>query len=146
MKKTTGELLELLKKESDLEHYIDTVSDDLIKQIPLSDYLNTLIENKGLKKSDVIHRAGLDRSYAYQIFDGQKKPNRDKVIALCLSMKLGCEETQQLLKQTGYPLLYAKFKQDSIILFGLQHALSTMEVNDLLYKMKEPLLKLTDRL
>lgn len=146
MKKTTGELLELLKKESDLEHYIDTVSDDLIKQIPLSDYLNTLIEEKGLKKSDVIHRAGLDRSYAYQIFDGQKKPNRDKVIALCLSMKLGTEETQRLLKQTGYPLLYAKFKQDSIILFGLQHTLSTMEVNDLLYEMKEPLLKLTDRL
>lgn len=51
MKKTTDELLELLKRESDLEHYIDTVSDDLIKQIPLSDYLNTLIEEKGFKKA-----------------------------------------------------------------------------------------------
>lgn len=146
MKKTTGELLEILKKESNLKHYINTVSDDLIRQVPLSDYLNTLIEERGLKKSDVIHRAGLDRSYAYQIFDGHKNPNRDKVIALCLSMRLGLEETQRLLKQTGYPLLYAKFKQDSIILFGLQHSLSTMEVNDLLYEMKEPLLKLTERL
>ncbi|MCM1267424.1 MAG: hypothetical protein NC302_05920 [Bacteroidales bacterium] len=144
MKKTTGELLDLLQKERNLKHYMTAASDDFIRQVPLSDRLNALLTERGLKKSDIIHGAGLDRSYAYQIFDGQKTPNRDKVLALCLSMKVGCEETQQLLKQTGYPLLYARFKQDSIILFGLQHALSPMEVNDLLYEMKEPLLKLTE--
>ena len=50
MKKTTDELLELLKNESTLKHYIETVSDNLIKQVPLSDCLNNLIEEKGLIK------------------------------------------------------------------------------------------------
>lgn len=140
MKKTTCELLELLKKSSNIEAYMDTSSDDLIKKIPLSDYLNTLIREKGFKRSTIINRSGLDRSYAYQIFDGLRTPNRNKVLSLCLSMKLGIEETQQLLKHTGYPPLYAKFKQDSIVLFGLDHGLSVMEVNDLLYEMKEPVL------
>lgn len=145
MNKTTGELLELLKKESSLKQYINTASDNLINQIPLSDRLNTLIKEKGLKKSDVIYRAGLDRSYAYQIFDGQKKPHCDRVLALCLAMGLGIEETQQLLKQTGYAPLYARLKPDSIILFALEHTLSTTEVNELLYEMGEPLLKLSER-
>lgn len=140
MKKTTCELLELLKNTANIETYMDTSSEDLIEKIPLSDYLNTLIEERGLKKSTIINQSGLDRSYAYQIFDGQRMPTRDKVLALCLSMKLGSKETQQLLKYTGYPPLYAKFKQDSIILFGLEHALSVLEVNELLYELKEAVL------
>lgn len=144
MKKTTGELLELLKKEPSMDRYLEIASDSLINQSSLSDCLNTLIEEKGLKKSNVIQQAGLDRTYAYQIFNGQKKPNRDKVLALCLSMKLTAEETQQILKQTGYPALYARLKQDSIILFSLQHKLSIIEANELLFEMGESLLKLTD--
>ncbi len=140
MKKTTCELLELLKTTANLETYMDSSSEDLIEKIPLSDYLNTLIGERDLKKSTIINHSGLDRSYAYQIFDGQRMPTRDKVLALCLSMKLSIEETQQLLKHTGYPPLYAKFKQDSIILFGLEHSLSVLEVNELLYELKESIL------
>lgn len=140
MKKTTCELLNQLKNSSNIEKYIETSADDLIKKIPLSDYLDTIIGEKELKKSTIIKQSGLDRSYAYQIFDGQRIPNRDKILALCLSMKLNIDETQHLLKHTGYPPLYAKFKQDSIILFGLEHSLSVMEVNELLYDMKESVL------
>lgn len=144
MKKTTDELLELLKNESTLERYIETVSDNLIKQVPLSDCLNKLIEEKGLKKAEIINQSGLERKYAYQIFEGAKKPNRDRVLALCLAMQLTVEETQQLLKQTGYSPLYARLKQDSVILFCLEHTLSTFDANDLLYEMREPLLTLTN--
>lgn len=143
MKKTTGELLEILKKESTLNRYIETVSDNLIEQVPLSDCLNRLIEKKGLKKTDIICQSGLERKYAYQIFNGQKRPNRDRVLALCLAMRLSLEETQTLLRQTGYSPLYARLKQDSVIIFCLQHTLSTMDANDLLYEMGEPLLTLT---
>lgn len=143
MKKTTGELLEILKKESTLDRYIETASDSLIEQVPLSDCLNRLIEEKGLKKSDIICQSGLERKYAYQIINGQKSPNRDRVLALCLAMHLSLEETQALLKQTGYSPLYARLRQDSVVIFCLQHALSIMDANDLLYEMGEPLLTLT---
>lgn len=140
MKKTTCELLDILKNASDIESYMDTSADDFIKKIPLADYLNTMIREKEFKKSMIINQSGLDRSYAYQIFDGQRTPNRDKVLALCLSMKLSIEETQQLLKHTSYTPLYARFRRDSIILFGLEHALSVIEINELLYEMNEAIL------
>lgn len=140
MKKTTCELLDILKKAPNIESYMDTSSDDFIKKIPLADYLNTLIIEKEFKKSTIINHSGLDRSYAYQIFDGLRTPNRDKVLSLCLSMNINIKETQQLLKHTGYTPLYAKFKRDSIILFGLEHALSVIEINELLYEMKEEIL------
>lgn len=140
MKRTTGELLDLLKNTSSIGQYIHTSTEDFVERVPLSGYLDSLIRKKELKKSHIISQSGLDRNYAYQIFDGQKSPHRNKVLALCLSMKLSIEETQELLKYTGYTPLYAKFKTDSIILFGLEHSLSVIEINELLYEMNEPLL------
>lgn len=141
MKKTTGELLELLKKSSNASSYMEKASDDLIQQIPLSDYLSEILRTKQLIKSDVIRRSGLDRKYTYEFLSGKKNPSRDKVLAICFSIPLSADETQQLLKSTGYPALYARIERDSIILFALEHNLSLTDVNELLYEMNHPLLE-----
>ncbi len=141
MKKTTGELLELLKKSSNASSYIKDVSDDLIQQLPLGESLCALIETKKLEKGELIRLSGLDRGYVYDILSGKKRPSRDKVLALCFAMSLSVNETQQLLKSTGYAALYIRIERDSIILFGLQHALSLMEVNELLYEMNYGILE-----
>ncbi len=141
MKKTTGELLELLKKSSNASSYIEKASDDLIQQIPLSDYLSEILRTKQLTKSDVIRRSGLDRKYTYEFLSGKKNPSRDKVLAICFAIPLSADETQQLLKSTGYPALYARIERDSIILFALEHNLSLTDTNELLYEMNRPLLE-----
>lgn len=135
MKKSTMELLELLKKSSNISDFIEKTVDEFIEEKPLYQYLENLIEEKQLKKSDVIKRSGLDRGYAYDIFAGKKIPSRDKLLAICFAMELLEEEVQSLLKYTGYPQLYARIERESIILFGLQHHLSLMNVNELLYEM-----------
>lgn len=135
MKKSTMELLELLKKSSNISDFIEKTVDEFIEEKPLYQYLENLIEEKQLKKSDVIKRSGLDRGYAYDIFAGKKIPSRDKLLAICFAMELFEEEVQSLLKYTGYPQLYARIERESIILFGLQHHLSLMDVNELLYEM-----------
>lgn len=141
MKKTTGELLELLKKSSNASSYIENAADDLIQQIPLSKYLSKIMHSKQLIGSDIVLRSGLDRGYVYEILSGKKTPSRDKVLAICFAVPLSADEAQQLLKSTGYPSLYARIERDSIILFALEHSLSLTDANELLYEMNYPLLE-----
>ena len=141
MKKTTGELLELLKKSSDASSYMENASDDMIQQIPLSEYLSDIIRLKQLTKSDLIRRSGLDRGYAYDILSGTKNPSRDKVLAICFAIPLSADETQQLLRSTGYPPLYVRMERDSIILFALEHSLTLADTNELLYEMNHSILE-----
>lgn len=141
MKKTTGELLELLKKSPAAASYMEHAANDLIQQIPLSVYLADLIEEKAMEKSRLIRLSGLDRGYVYDILAGKKNPSRDKVLALCFAMSLSAEEAQQLLKSTGYAPLYVRLERDSIILFALEHGISLIETNELLFEMNYEVLE-----
>ena len=141
MKRSTEELLDILKKSPDIATFMDNNSEDLMDTIPLCNYLEDVLIQKNLKKSDVIRLSGLDRKYCYEIFAGAKSPSRDKVLALCFAANLSDSETMQLLKSTGYPQLYARIERDSIILFALQHRLSLTDANELLYEMNFPCLE-----
>lgn len=142
MKKSTGELLDMIKKSPTFPNYLEQISKDDMADSSLSEYLNQLLKEKGLRKRDVTSGCGYDGGYCYDIIAGRReKPDRDKVLAICFAMKLSIEETQQLLKTTGYPPLYARTERDSAILYALQNHLSVMDTNDLLYEMKLPVLK-----
>ena len=138
MKRTTEELLAILKKSSDISTFIENNSEDLMENIPLCQYLEQILIRKNLKKSDVIRLSGLDRKYCYEIFAGTKSPSRDKVLALCFAVQLSDSETMQLLKSIGYPQLYARIERDSVILFALQHNLSLTDANELLFELNYP--------
>lgn len=135
MKKSTMELMELLKTTKNISQFMDSVEDELIPEQNAGEYLNEAMEKRHLKKSEVIRKSGLDRGYAYDILSGKKEPSRDKVLALCIAMELDVEEVQTLLKSTGYPILYARVERDSIILFALQNKLPLNDINELLYEM-----------
>ncbi len=135
MRKSTTELLNILKKTKDISNFVN--NEELISKQNLSAYLDKLIKQKHLKKSDIIKKSGLDRSYAYDIFAGKKVPSRDKVLALCFAMKLDIEEIQALLKSTGYAILYPRMKRDSILLFAIQEKKSLYDTNMLLYEMHQ---------
>jgi len=98
----------------------------------LSEYLYSLLEEKGLKRSDVVVRTGLDKAYVYQIFDGKKKPSRDKLITIAFGMKLNEEETQRMLKLSGHRALWVKDERDVLLLFAILHGMSLVEVHTLL--------------
>lgn len=134
MKKSTVELLSLIKQTSDFSTYSKQNANDFIEPLPLHICLTNLLTEKSLKKSEVIRGSGLDRGYGYDIFSGTKQPSRDKLLAICFSMQLSTEEVQQLLKTTGYPILYAKIGRDSAILFALEHHWSLIDANELLFE------------
>ena len=96
---------------------------------PLSKYLCELLDKKGLKRSDVVVRTGLDKAYVYQIFAGQKKPSRDKLITIAFGMKLNEKETHHMLHLSGHRELWPKDERDALLLFAIQRGMSLEQVH-----------------
>ena len=96
---------------------------------PLSEYLCELLDEKGLKRSDVVVRTGLDKAYVYQIFAGKKNPSRDKLITIAFGMGFSEEETQQMLQLSGHRELWPKDERDALLLFAIQRGMSLEEVH-----------------
>lgn len=132
MIKKTADLLEILKGVVQPGDYIEKEEDNLVK-MELHEYIQNILKTKGVSSGQLIKNSGLDRTYTYQILSGAKKPSRDKVLAICFTLKLSFEEIQYLLKATGYPILYARMKRDSIIIFALQHNLTLTDTNEMLF-------------
>lgn len=132
MEKTTEELMEILKSKKSIAAYFAEEVDEL-EFASLPEYLELLLREKKMKKSDVIRRSNLDKNYAYQIFNGNKShPSRDKMLMLALGMRLQIIETRKLLKIAGACDLYPRNPRDSVILYCLNKGCTLMEVNELL--------------
>ena len=132
MKYSTDELLKILQNS---KTYPETALQDQVEVSSLSVFqaLQQLLDTKNITRSDCIRASELDRVYAYQIFEGLKKPTWDKILCLARGMEATYEEVQLLLKQTSYPPLYARNKRDSVIIYGFSHNLSVLDINELLY-------------
>ncbi len=133
MEKDTSKIVEELGLCDDFKTFYNENRDYLIKD-SLSDMLQKLLEEKGLKKSQVIKNAELSEVYSYQIFSGLRLPERKKLLCIAIGMQLKLDEVQTLLKCAGYSQLYVKLPFDSIIIYGICKKLSIMEINELLFK------------
>ena len=141
--KNTEELENELAETDDLKTFFDENEINL-REFTLSQYLNYLLENKNLSKSDVVKKSELG-DYAYHIFSGRKKTSRKKVIALALAMQLSFEECQHLLYYAGAKQLYARDSWDAVIIYALKNNLTVLQTNELLLDFDEtPLLGSVD--
>ena len=103
----------------------------------LPEYLQTLLAAHNLKRSDVIREAQLNETYGYQIFMGQRKPTRDKVLALAFAMGCTLLEAGRLCQAAGVNPLYAKNRRDAILIFCLDNSYSLQRTNEELYRFGE---------
>lgn len=133
MQKSTTELLNELKNFDSFKEYEKINKNSMINKT-LSQYLCDLLEEKHLKKSDVIRKGELNEIYAYQMFSGVKStPSKDKLICLSIGMDLSVDETNSLLKLAGLSPLYPRIKRDSIIIINMNNKKSVVEINEELY-------------
>jgi hypothetical protein len=130
---TTDDLLKELLSAKDIETFLSENEEKQIS-ITLAEYLSALLGVKGRKKADVIRDAQLDTIYGYQIFQGKKSPARDKLLQLVFGFPLNLQEAQKLLHIAKTGSLYVKDRRDSIIIFALEHSLTLIQLNELLYK------------
>ncbi|MBE6741474.1 MAG: hypothetical protein E7570_04135 [Ruminococcaceae bacterium] len=132
MEKSTNELLEILKSKKNYNEFLEEEIGELCFS-SLSEYLEMLVNEKKLKKSDIINKSNLDKNYAYQIFNGNKtNPSRNKVIMLAFGMGLSLAETRKLLKIASLSDLYIRSPRDSLIMYCLNNRISLIECNEYL--------------
>ena len=136
-KRKTKDLEELLKNANSIEK--DFILKD-IHDISFIDYINELLIEKNLEKSDIIKDALIPRTYAYQIFQGSKQAGRDKILQLAIAMKLNLEETNRLLTIAHHNILYAKHQRDATIIFCISNHYNLFATNELLDEYSHELL------
>lgn len=117
------------------ELYKCSLNDYLSRDVsmpPFLSYIAQLCQERGETREHVIKRAGINRTYGHQLFNGTRKPSRDKVIQLALGFKLDIEQTQQFLKAAQESPLTPKVKRDAAILYCLFHQIDFCETQKLL--------------
>lgn len=130
------------KNTDELEHELQTVDNlntfdeenaEFFRQYTLAEYLQKLLEDKQLVKSQVIRDSHLDEIYAYRIFSGDRKnTSRKNILSLAIAMKLSPKETDYLLYYAGHKKLYVKDPWDHIIWYALSKGKNILETNELL--------------
>lgn len=135
------------KKTIELEQILSQAKSDelelILEEIPnitFLDYLNQLMIQKNLQKSDIIRDSLLPRTYAYQIFQGAKQAGRDKVLLLAFAMHCTLEETNRLLTLASHNRLYAKNQRDAILIFCIQNKMCITDIETYLNEYQLPLL------
>ena len=136
-KQKTKDLEDILKKAGALEK--DRILKE-IRDVSFVDYINEILLEKDLEKSDIIRDAQIPRTYAYQIFQGSKQAGRDKILQLAIAMKLNLEDTNRLLTVAHHNHLYAKQQRDAILIFGISKQYSLIQINELLDEFHHELL------
>lgn len=133
---TTDELLKLLRasrSESALKSYTAMLDTQPCCN-SFAEYMNLFLQEHQINESDLIKASLLQRTYAYQILNGSRNPSRKKVLALCIAAGMNYEETQKALLLANLGKLYPRKKEDSIIIFALEHKLNVLQTNELLYE------------
>lgn len=102
-----------------------------------AEYLNYLLDKKGLKRAAVIKAAGLNETFGYQIFKGERQGSRNKMLQLAFAMQLSLTETNRLLQAARVNELYPKDRRDAIIIFCLDKGYTLREAECELYRFGE---------
>jgi len=129
-------LIKEIKESSNVSQYIERYKYDL-DTMDFVAYINYLLHELDLRKSDVIKDASLHRTYGYQVFSGLKTPSRDKILMLAYGFKLDFENTQKLLSYGCASPLYPKNKRDALITYALMNHYDIHSTNIMLYDMNE---------
>ena len=129
---TTGTLMKKLFTARNLDNFMKQHNDAML-EISLTEHLSKLCDERETVPERVILKAQIDRVYGHQIFNGTRKPSRDKVIQLAFGFGLDVDDAQKLLRISGKSILYPKLKRDAVIIFGLKNKLVISDVQDILY-------------
>lgn len=122
----TEEVLQELLDAPSLDEFIDAHE---FPAVTLPEFLERMLEKKGLKRSRVVRMADLNETFGYQIFTGARNPSRDKVLQIAFAMALSLRETNRALMAAGASSLDPKCRRDAIIIFCIDQGCSLQKVN-----------------
>lgn len=129
-KNSTGDLFQSLYKAGNIDEYINQM--DMPDLPSFSEYIRDLCKSRGETPQYIIKRSGIERTYGHQIFNGTRRPSRDKVIQLAIGFGLNVEETQKMLKISEKGELYPRIKRDAMLLYCINNQKGYAETQEAL--------------
>lgn len=131
--KNTDDLNQELMSACDLDSFLSQ-NENNFETVNVQDALNEIFKEKNISKAELAARAHVSEVYLHQIFSGRRTPTRDKVLCLCIALAATLDETQGILKKSGYAQLYTRVRREAIIMHGIINGDSVSNIND---KLKE---------
>ncbi len=125
----TVELEEELKKRGAFDE--STVLNEAPPE--LADVLNRLIDDRKIKKSDLIRMINVDRNYGYQVLNGKRTPTRNFIIQTSLILKLDIDEMNYLLQLAGKSTLYVRNLVDARVFYAINHRMDYYDAVDFIW-------------
>lgn len=132
-KVSTDSLLKRILRTKNLNTFLQR-NEQHLRPEAFPELLRAFCDQRNLVPERVIQRAQIDRTYGHQLFNGTRRPSRDKVLQLALGMGLSLEETQQLLQAAGRSALYPRLKRDAALIFCLKNGYDMIETQEILGK------------
>jgi hypothetical protein len=127
----TREFYIKLLESSDIKTFFENHAGDM--QIPpFHSFISEICASTNQVPEQVIKRAAIERTYGHQLFNGTRKPSRDKVIQLAFGLGLDLDSTQKLLQIARKNALYPRIKRDAAIMLCLEKRKDILETQSLL--------------
>ena len=98
----------------------------------LSDYLNELRNDRGMKRAAVVRESAVN-----DIFKGKSLPGRDNALKLAFALRCSLIETQRILRLAGVSELWPKRSRDAVIIWCIERGLTLSQCDDELYRLGE---------
>ena len=130
--KETDEIMGMIKEEG-----VAYFARERGNKVEVGLYLEHLIEERGMKKKDVVRELNLEESYARKLFGGQRIPTRKILLQCAFLLALDLSDTQRLLDIGQKPRLYPRVRYDAAIIYGLEEKMTLEEMNSFLEEIGE---------
>jgi len=128
----TSVMQDKLKGDTFPENWGEFLDDDIHA------FFDELIELKGRKRSDVIRRANISRSYGFQIMEGRRRGNRDYYLSIAIALSLDLSTTQRMLAVTRCGALHPLIKRDAAVMFAINHGYDIEKTYDFMVSVEVP--------
>ena len=114
-------------KTSDLEKMLlnaDKFDEKILRDNPepkFSEYIDNLLKERGIKRSELIVRLNLDRVYGHQMLSGMRTPTKHNIILIGLFLGVTLDQMQTMLRICGRESLYIRNIEDAKVMYALEH-------------------------
>lgn len=129
---------DFLQEEMELE---DAWQRAPLDQRTFSEWCEDLIKLKRVKRSNVIRKAELNPTFAYQIFAGERHAKRDKLIQLAFGLELNINLASEFIERGGANALDPRNRRDVAIAFCRSRNMTVAECDETLYNAGIPPLR-----
>ena len=99
----------------------------------LSEYIIDCLNEKGIKRSELIRALNIDRNYGYQILNGTRTPTRQQIIHIGLYLGLDVAQVQKMLTLSERDVLYVRRPEDAKAVHCLEHHISYEKACDFIW-------------